>query len=146
MTAAVKYSDLLTEKGIRASPQRIAIIQYVYENRIHPTVDAVYSALSPDYPTLSRTTVYNTLHLFAEKKLVNVVTIEGDELRYDGELSPHFHFKCTRCGKLFDMPFDPKSEKVFSACSKLLPEGFSLEATELNMRGICPECGGKNNQ
>lgn len=140
MTQNTKYTELLAEKGVRASPQRLAIFKYVYEHKIHPTVDDVYSALSPLYPTLSRTTVYNTLHLFVEKHLVNVVTIEGDELRYDGETEPHFHFKCISCGKLFDMPYDKSSSKIYASFKNMIPKGFSVEATELNMRGLCPDC------
>ncbi len=58
------YNSILENAGIRPSVQRVAIYTYIKENPIHPDVDTVYSALSPMYATLSKTTVYNTLKLF----------------------------------------------------------------------------------
>ena len=105
---SIDYAKAIEEKGIRPSVQRTAIFGYISENKTHPTVDNVYTALSPSYPTLSRTTVYNTLKLFAQNGLVQVVKIEDDELRYDAETRPHIHFKCERCGGIFDI-FDEES-------------------------------------
>ena len=60
----------LEEKNIRPSVQRMAIYNFLAENPVHPTVDTIYTALSPQMPTLSRTTVYNTLRQFSECGLV----------------------------------------------------------------------------
>lgn len=62
------YQQLLAN-GIRPSPQRLAIMNYLLTHRTHPTVDEVYQGLCNEIKTLSRTTVYNTLRMFAEKKL-----------------------------------------------------------------------------
>ena len=58
--------NTLVKYGIHPSVQRIAIMDYLIKHRTHPTVDEVYTALSDEIPTLSKTTVYNTLKLFAE--------------------------------------------------------------------------------
>ena len=52
--------DTLSEGGVKPSAQRIAILRYLMENRIHPTVDEIFKSLQPTTPTLSRTTDYNT--------------------------------------------------------------------------------------
>ena len=93
----------LEEKNIRPSVQRMAIYNFLAENPVHPTVDTIYTALSPQMPTLSRTTVYNTLRQFSECGLVQTITIEDGELRYDADTSNHLHFKCIKCGKIFDI-------------------------------------------
>ena len=79
----------LEEKNIRPSVQRMAIYNFLAENPVHPTVDTIYTALSPQMPTLSRTTVYNTLRQFSECGLVQTITIEDGELRYDADTSNH---------------------------------------------------------
>ena len=57
----------LQNHNIKPSVQRIAIMNYLIEHRTHPTVDEIYTALSPSIPTLSKTTVYNTLKLLSEQ-------------------------------------------------------------------------------
>ena len=54
----------LQNHNIKPSVQRIAIMNYLIEHRTHPTVDEIYTALSPSIPTLSKTTVYNTCLLY----------------------------------------------------------------------------------
>lgn len=140
MTNDTLYAEKINSKGIRFSVQRVAIYKYVCEHKVHPTVDTVYTALSPKYPTLSRTTVYNTLHLFSEQNLVQTIKIEDDELRYDANMTPHLHFKCTKCGKVYDI-FDTESLPVFNAkCLSLLPHGFAALQIQTNLWGICPDC------
>ena len=58
----------LIEKDIKPSVQRLAVMTYLLEHRTHPTVDEIYSELQDKIPTLSKTTIYNTLKLFVEKK------------------------------------------------------------------------------
>ena len=75
--------DQLREKDLRASPQRIKVLEYLFENKDHPTVDQIYKDIVCEMPSLSRTTIYNTLSVFVEAGLVRVITIEGNETRYD---------------------------------------------------------------
>ncbi|HBG65037.1 MAG TPA: transcriptional repressor [Treponema sp.] len=133
------YLHELQAKGIRPSQQRLAIYAYVKQHRTHPTTDAVYTALSPDYPTLSRTTVYNTLHLFCERGLIQKVCIEDEEIRYDAELREHIHFKCSCCGEIFDI-FSEKIPAMFRDCRELLPPAFRAARQEMTVWGTCPQC------
>lgn len=95
--------DFLKSKDIKPSFQRIKIFEYLVEKRNHPTVDMIYSELISSIPTLSKTTVYNTLKLFIDKKIVSLLTIEENETRYDADTSYHGHFKCLSCGKIYDI-------------------------------------------
>ena len=94
--------EYLKAHEIKPSYQRIKIFQYLVENKNHPTVDMIYKALCTEIPTLSKTTVYNTLNLFIEKKIVNVIVIEENETRYDSVMAVHGHFKCEKCGKIYE--------------------------------------------
>ena len=70
MNTNINARDYLEKCGIKPSLQRIAIVEYLMENRIHPTADDIYHALCIQVPTLSKTTVYNTMRLFAEQGAV----------------------------------------------------------------------------
>lgn len=74
----------LTEHGIKPSVQRIAIMHYLLTHFTHPTVDDVYRGLCSKIPTLSRTTVYNTLRMFSENNAAQMITIDDHRVCYDG--------------------------------------------------------------
>ena len=76
MNTNINARDYLEKCGIKPSLQRIAVVEYLMENRIHPTADDIYHALCILVPTLSKTTVYNTLKLFAYQGAVQVLTIK----------------------------------------------------------------------
>lgn len=129
----------LLHHSIKPSVQRTAVMDFLLNNRIHPTVDEIYVALSPRMPTLSKTTVYNTLNLFAEKGAVRVLTLDEKNTRYDVDISAHAHFMCRVCGKVYDL-FDVNPE-IFK-----LPESknFKIETAEVSYTGICAKCKDKD--
>lgn len=133
-------SSILREKDISPSLQRIQIYKYLMDNQVHPNVDMIYRDLVKKIPTLSKTTVYNTLKLFQSKDLVSVITIEENEARYDIHTHLHGHFKCLNCGKIFDfdieeLKFDPMIEKE----NKIIDQ-------QLYIKGYCKECIEKMNK
>ena len=96
-----------------------------------PTVDEIYTALQPMYPTLSRTTVYNTVKLLTDAGCIRALNLDGDSTRYDFDTSPHGHFLCQECGMVFDVPFSNFPPP---------PEGFDVRSTQLSYKGVCPAC------
>ena len=80
MTEAIAY---LTAHNIKPSAQRIAIMEYLLSHRTHPTVDMIYNDLIGKMPTLSRTTVYNTLRLLGENDAILELTIDKHIAHYD---------------------------------------------------------------
>jgi Fe2+ or Zn2+ uptake regulation protein len=128
----------LREKGISPSPQRLAVFGYLKTHPVHPTADVLMRELKPSLPTLSLTTIYNTLKLFVSKKLVNEVIIEDGELRFDADLKDHAHFKCTVCQEVFDI--FPQGEKMDISGLPPLPEGFLAECVHICFRGKCSKC------
>lgn len=110
----MKHSDAVTrlvEHGIKPSVQRIEIMHYLMTHFTHPTVEEVYKALLPKIPTLSRTTVYNTLRMFSEHNAAKMITINEHRVCYDGDVSLHAHFICKCCRKVYDI-FDEVSDVV----------------------------------
>lgn len=127
----------LRKFSIKPSMQRSAVMNFLLNNRIHPTIDEIYLALSPTMPTLSKTTVYNTLDLFVERGAVNALAIDEKNARYDVDISAHAHFLCRSCGSVHDI-FDLKTSMF------LIPETnkFKIDSVEISYFGICEECKG----
>ncbi len=129
---SIEIAERLRRFGIAPSMPRIAVYKYLDEMRNHPTADEVYSALLPTYPTLSRTTVYNTMKVFQQHQAIQTILIENGEQRFDADTSVHGHFKCTGCGKVYDLFFAQELPE--------LPENFRADEVHLYYRGSCPDC------
>lgn len=127
--------DRLQEHGIKPSVQRIAIMEYLMGHYTHPTADTIFNNLYPSMPTLSKTTVYNTLKLLAQQGAINEITIDEKNVRYDADISSHAHFRCKHCGSLFDLPVkrlpSVEVEKI---------DGFVITDTQLYYKGYCKKC------
>lgn len=131
----------LREKGISPSLQRLGIYRYLRGSKAHPRVEDIYQALSRDIPTLSRTTVYNTLGLLAEKGLARVLRIEDTELRYDAEMVEHLHFKCIVCGMVLDV-MDDALPKALDALGHEALAGCVVRERQVYYQGLCRTCAG----
>lgn len=126
----------LVSHGLRPSVQRIAIMHYLLTHPTHPTVDEVYREMSEEIPTLSRTTVYNTLRLFSEKHAAQMITIDDHRVCYDGNTEPHVHFFCKGCGKIFDF-FGEGAPKM---PSPFMVDGNMVDEVQLYYKGYCSHC------
>lgn len=131
---AMQVSDLLKSRGIRPTPQRIGVYQFLYDNRVHASADMIYEALSPQYPSFSRTTIYNSIKTLVENGLIRSVCIEGEYVRYDANIADHGHFKCLSCGKVYDFTTQWNGD---------LPEdldGFEVRIKDAFFYGTCKAC------
>ena len=129
------YFRMLTDKGIQPSVQRAAILEFLFSERIHPTADDIFERLHPGMPTLSRTTVYNTVKLFLEHGMVQPLVIEEKEVRYDIDTAYHGHFRCDACGRVFDFMTAPAEN-----CEIPELEGFQIRERHLYFKGLCRTC------
>lgn len=128
------FKEEVKKKNINLSHQRLKILEYLIEHPCHPTVEQIYTALHKDIPTLSKTTVYNTLRILMEAGMVRLMTTEDNESRYDIEVEDHGHFKCESCGKIFDFHID-----LHSLASNDLDE-FKIRDRTVYFKGFCPQC------
>ncbi len=132
-----ELAEMMHRAGVRPSAQRLAILRNVVEGGAHPTADEIFRDLQADYPTMSRTTVYNSLHVLAESGLLKELELESGNRRYDFAEQPrHGHLRCRCCGRIFDMEL-PEDISLPS------PEGFHIDGIDVFFRGLCPECIGR---
>ena len=127
----------LLAHGIKPSVQRIAIMEYLFQHHTHPTVDEIYTELLPQIPTLSKTTVYNTLKLFVQQGTAMQIDIDEKKARVDRVMETHGHFRCKACGCIIDIPLPE--------IHHLLPQNtdFSIDEAYVNVKGLCAECKSK---
>lgn len=128
--------ETLSRYNIKPSPQRMAIMTYLLEHKTHPTIEEIYKSLSPDMPTLSKTTIYNTLKLFVENGAASILTINEKTTCYDYDTSPHAHFICKKCNKVTDLFYGVEN----MIPSRLEIEGNRIVDMQVYYRGICKDC------
>jgi len=133
-TKIVNVSEFLRSNGIKPSFQRMKIFEYLMNTTEHPTVDVIYKSLIHEIPTLSKTTVYNTLNLFVQNQVALLITIEDNETRYDANTSLHGHFKCEKCERVLDF----KAEISDLVIKEL--DNFQINQQHIYFKGICSGC------
>ncbi|MBP5455012.1 MAG: transcriptional repressor [Paludibacteraceae bacterium] len=131
----------LVEHGIKPSFQRISIMDYLRTHPTHPSVETIYNDLSPRIPTLSKTTVYNTLKLFVEHGAALMLTIDEKTTHFDGDLSSHAHFFCLGCGQIYDIEMDASVRERASESDL-----FTITETHLYYKGYCRKCCEKSDK
>ena len=133
----LSFTDLSNElktKNIRLSHQRLKVLEYLSNNKCHPTVDQIYTKLQKEIPTLSKTTIYSTLNILADAGMVRVINIEDSETRYDIKVENHGHFKCEACGNIYDFNTDMESLGTDDL------KDFHIRDKNVYFKGTCPKC------
>lgn len=124
----------LRRKNIRLSFHRIKVLEYFAAHPGHPSAEEIFTDLHSEIPTLSKTTVYNTLKLLTEAGILRTLEIEGHETRFDIETEEHGHFLCGECSSIHNFPVD-----VNALPGARLP-GFIITERNVYFKGICPQC------
>lgn len=129
-----QQAQMLADKGLRPTPQRLAVYDYLLSHPTHPTVDTIYQALLEQYPTFSRTTIYNSVKALCGAGLIRLVGIDPEEQRFDGNPQDHGHFQCSRCGRILDFPLPEEFLR------DLCPPGCEATIQDVFLHGLCPAC------
>lgn len=121
------------------SKKREAIFRSICSTDTHPTAEWVYNQLKPEFPDLSLGTVYRNISMFKERGMViSVGTVNGQE-RFDGNVKPHPHFICTKCGAVIDVNQITGDNRSldYSVASAY---GFRVDYHSLCFFGTCAAC------
>lgn len=130
-----ELEQFLRTKNIRPSFLRLKVLEYFFKHHNHPSVNMIYENLIDKIPTLSKTSVYNTLGLFVEHNIIEEVGVSDNEQRYDlYRTKTHAHFYCEQCKEITDINFDidDKISEIFSE--------YEVQNQSIQFRGICPNC------
>lgn len=99
-------SEHLRQHGISPTHQRIEIAHALFSRCEHMSADQIMAVVNTRHSETSKATVYNTLRLFLEKKLIREVIVDPSKVFYDPNTSPHHHFYDMVSGELTDIPAD----------------------------------------
>jgi Fur family peroxide stress response transcriptional regulator len=142
MTSLIKESIArqLKAKGLKLTPQRLAIIEVLIEKRdLHPGARSVHEEAKKKKKSLSLYTTYATLNDLSRLGIIKTLQFDSMENRYEGNLEEHLNLICQHCGKILDYEVPPFVDQQEIA-NKI---GFSVTDTRLECYGYCPDCRGK---
>jgi Fe2+ or Zn2+ uptake regulation protein len=122
--------SILQQCDIQPTPQRIAVVECVVNNKKHPTADDILFSARRKCPTVSRATVYNTLNLLVEKGLIGMQTIREGAIVFDPNVEKHHHFIDDDTGDIYDIPWDQLEVK-----GKNKLKDFEILEFQVIMRG-----------
>ena len=126
----------MRKKGLKVTPQRLAIIDVLIElGDSHPGASLIYKKAKKK-KSLSLSTTYATLNEFSRHGIIKTLQFDKMEDRYDGNLEEHINLICERCKKILDynIPITVDPKRVVKKT------GFLITDTRLEYYGLCREC------
>jgi len=102
----MKSKELLKQYGINATLQRIIVLDYLLNTDKHPSVEDIYKDLEKQYPSITLSTIYNIVELFARKGIIRKLYTANGPARYDARLDPHFHIYDEQTKQIYDLADD----------------------------------------
>jgi Fur family peroxide stress response transcriptional regulator len=125
----------LAEKGMKVTPQRVAILEAIIKLRNHPTAENIIEYIRENNPNISTATVYKVLDALVLNELIRKVKTERDVMRYDAIMENHHHLYCSESDRIedfFDKELNELIEKYFE--KKEIPD-FKIEDVKLQIIG-----------
>jgi Fur family peroxide stress response transcriptional regulator len=128
--------EKLREKGVKITPQRLAVLKFLENGQKHYTAEEIYQAICKEYPAISLATIYNTLDMLVEINEVTKLKISDDNVvNYEYNNSePHHHFYCKNCKKIVDIDIQCQIAQMKEY------HGFMIDEVHGYFKGLCPEC------
>jgi len=127
------------ENGLKVTPQRTVIYAEFLRSKDHPSADVLYKRVKKTLPNISFDTVYRTLQSFYEIGLANVLDGTGEPKRFDPETHRHHHFRCIRCGNIYDFYTDIYDNLE---TPEEIRNKFNVKRKKVILEGICEYCSG----
>lgn len=120
----------------RYSKQRELIYSNLMARHDHPTAEAIYRDLKKDHPELSLGTVYRNLNFLADNKRIRKLDVGQKMVHFDGDLSNHHHFICSKCKKVFDINFQDEQIRMVVRQQT----NHQIDKVEIVFSGVCESC------
>lgn len=131
-------AQILRDKGLKVTPQRIAIYTMLMGTKAHPSAETIYRSLEATNPTMSLATVYKTLDSLQGVQLVQELNVGDGCSRYDAETRSHPHFICKTCGEVFDFPITVLTKELKSHIQD--QTDYRIDSAQVFFYGECPAC------
>jgi Fur family peroxide stress response transcriptional regulator len=125
----------LKNKGLKVTPQRIAVLEAIHQLNNHPTTDNIIEYVRESHPSIATGTVYKVLDVLVDSGLVSKVKTDKDIMRYDGMTESHHHLYALDSDRIEDY-VDEELDEMLSEYfeSKEIPD-FKIENINLQIKG-----------
>jgi Fur family peroxide stress response transcriptional regulator len=130
-----QIKDKLVEKGLKVTPQRIAILEAIYALNNHPTVEMIMDYIKDTHPGIASATVYKVLDALVEKRLVRKVKTEKDTMRFDGIVENHHHLYCSESEEIKDYRNEELDQLLASFFKENAIDDFKIKEIKLQIHG-----------
>ena len=121
----------------RGSKQRDTILRVVVNSKDHPRADWIYDEVRREIPNVSMGTVYRNLRYLAKSGEIRQLEMADGTSRFDSNTDSHYHFRCERCGYIFDLD-EPVDQSIGERVAK--NTGFRVYRQRMELIGLCMEC------
>lgn len=128
-------ANKLSEKGLRVTPQRIAIFEAIIKLNNHPTAENIIDYIKEFHPNISVGTVYKVLDSLVENTLLRKVKTESGTMRYDPLQTKHHHLYCSDTDRIEDYQDDNLDELITEYFNKKGIKDFKIEEVKLQITG-----------
>jgi Fe2+ or Zn2+ uptake regulation protein len=136
-SADTALTEALRARGLRVTPQRLAIARALRELDGHVTAEGVFGHVSEQMPGVSLPTVYAALELLQQLGVIRRVATEGGTVVWDAHVADHHHAVCRSCGVIVDVDAPLDRGDVVAAAQAA---GFAVDDAQLVVRGLCADC------
>jgi len=134
------FRELLSQQGLRVTPQRMAILEAVHKIGNHPTADQITDFVRKAHPNIASGTVYHVLDTLVQHQLVKRVTTDRDVMRYDGIMESHHHLYCQECNDIQDYVDEELNALLQEYFKSKKIEGFEIKEFVLEIKGTFNKC------
>lgn len=122
---------------MRITNQRQVILEELQKVTSHPTANEIFDMVRKRLPRIGLGTVYRNLELLADRKIIRKLEVGGAQKRFDATTTPHYHIRCSNCGRVDDVDMPPRHdlEKRAAICS-----GYEVHGHHVEFSGACGDC------
>lgn len=136
MTISIsQIKDKLVDKGLKVTPQRIAILEALYTLNNHPTAEMIRDYIKDTNPGIASATVYKVLDALVENQLIKRVKTEKDTMRYDGSMENHHHLYCSESEEIKDYMNEELDQLLATYFKENAIDDFKIKEIKLQIHG-----------
>ncbi len=129
--------------NMRLTTQRQIILEELGKVTSHPTANEVYDMVRRRLPRIGLGTVYRNLELMADVGVILKLEVGGTQKRFDATVEPHYHIRCSSCGKVNDIAIAVQ-EQINQVAEKA--SNYKILGHHIEFTGVCSSCQEKNQE
>lgn len=125
----------LKNKGLRVTPQRVAVLSTLLNSKSHPDADQIVRVVRNEHSNISVGTIYHILDNLVQKGIIKKVQTNKNVVRYDAILDTHFHLYSVQDNRIDDYFDEELLMMIKSHFDKKGIRGFELNDISLQLIG-----------